>query len=256
MISGFLIMLRYSDTMLSEPGATGASSSGGWRGSIRSICHLAVLRRRRTGGAFRRRDQQRPGRYDFAVLPANILLVQGWGVTEVLTYNYVGWTLSAEWFCYLALLAFVARSSCGKRGLVALVAVSIVLLEAASRSGLVPFTTGCRRIHGAPTGRWPISASARCGVATAGFNRQPPAWWRDGPRGRGDADGATCLSGPVAACRRRFTRRSVNPTTVWIRLASPLGPLGQVSFGIYLIHPVIETLAFSLAWRKHVESRE
>src|SRR5690606_17171032 len=47
------------------------------------------------------------GRYDFSALPANILLMQGWGLTDTLTFNYVGWTLSAEWFCYLTLPAIV-----------------------------------------------------------------------------------------------------------------------------------------------------
>ena len=62
MISGFLIMLRYSDTLLAEPGSYR-------RFLVRRVArlyplylaHPAVLRRRRTGRAVRRRDQQRSG---------------------------------------------------------------------------------------------------------------------------------------------------------------------------------------------------
>jgi peptidoglycan/LPS O-acetylase OafA/YrhL len=36
----------------------------------------------------------------------------------------------------------------------------------------------------------------------------------------------------------------------------PLHPLGRVSFGIYMIHPVIETLLLALVWRKLVEPLE
>ncbi|WGF89055.1 acyltransferase family protein [Marinivivus vitaminiproducens] len=42
-----------------------------------------------------------PGRYDLAALPANLLLIHAWGVTNQLTFNYPSWSVSAEWFAYL-----------------------------------------------------------------------------------------------------------------------------------------------------------
>ena len=37
-------------------------------------------------------------RYDFSALPANLLLIQAWGVDSDLTFNYVSWSLSRA-FC-------------------------------------------------------------------------------------------------------------------------------------------------------------
>jgi peptidoglycan/LPS O-acetylase OafA/YrhL len=39
----------------------------------------------------------------------------------------------------------------------------------------------------------------------------------------------------------------------WLKV---LSPIGQVSFGIYLIHPVIETVFFSVLWRKVIAPTE
>ena len=76
-------------------------------------------------------------RYDWATLPANLALLQGWGVTDDLNFNYVSWSLSAEWFCYLMLpIIILASRRAGMFGLFALLACVIGLLEASVSYGI------------------------------------------------------------------------------------------------------------------------
>lgn len=41
-------------------------------------------------------------------LPANLLMVHAWGVTDVAGWNHPSWSISAEWFAYLAFPLFAA----------------------------------------------------------------------------------------------------------------------------------------------------
>jgi peptidoglycan/LPS O-acetylase OafA/YrhL len=43
-----------------------------------------------------------PAKYDFQALIPNLLLIHGWGVVDHLTFNYPSWSISAEFFAYLA----------------------------------------------------------------------------------------------------------------------------------------------------------
>ncbi len=102
-----------------------------------------------------------PERYDPALIPQNLLLVQAWGVTDHLSFNYVSWSLSAEWFCYLLLPVFVfIMARAGARGLVLLACLGIALMELAIAIGLMPFESWLEADTGAPIGRLPISRSA------------------------------------------------------------------------------------------------
>jgi peptidoglycan/LPS O-acetylase OafA/YrhL len=42
----------------------------------------------------------------FAALPANLMLTQAWGLAPVAGWNHPSWSISAEWFAYLAFPAF------------------------------------------------------------------------------------------------------------------------------------------------------
>jgi len=42
-----------------------------------------------------------PAKYDFRDLLPNLLLLHAWGFAHGLSFNYVSWTVSAEFFCYL-----------------------------------------------------------------------------------------------------------------------------------------------------------
>lgn len=44
-------------------------------------------------------------------LPANLLLVQAWGLSPTASFNHPSWSISAEWFAYLAFPAFAALAA-------------------------------------------------------------------------------------------------------------------------------------------------
>ena len=43
-----------------------------------------------------------------STLPANLLMVNGWGLASVAGWNHASWSVSAEWFAYLTFPAFAA----------------------------------------------------------------------------------------------------------------------------------------------------
>jgi peptidoglycan/LPS O-acetylase OafA/YrhL len=47
-----------------------------------------------------------PNVLSFAALPANLTLTQAWGLAPVAGWNHPSWSISAEWFAYLAFPAF------------------------------------------------------------------------------------------------------------------------------------------------------
>jgi peptidoglycan/LPS O-acetylase OafA/YrhL len=56
-----------------------------------------------------------PARYDFGQILPNMLLIHSWGVGDSFSFNFVSWSLSALWLMYLVypLTAFLARISLG-----------------------------------------------------------------------------------------------------------------------------------------------
>jgi peptidoglycan/LPS O-acetylase OafA/YrhL len=66
----------------------------------------------------------RDSKYAFNELPANLLLVHAWGFSSQLSFNYVSWSISAEWFVYL-LFPLIACAAARPRGLLAVVAAFV-----------------------------------------------------------------------------------------------------------------------------------
>jgi peptidoglycan/LPS O-acetylase OafA/YrhL len=261
MISGFLIMLRYGEVLGRE--------QHGYRNFIvrrlarfyplyliTLVFFVAVALAVQWGYV----HTDDPGRYDFATLPANILLLQAWGLTHELTFNYVAWCMSAEWFCYLALpIIVLAFRWYGLPGLLVLALATIGLLELATHHRLIPFdswleanTWGAYRafadfVLGAfvamavRDSRWRLTSHAPgwlvFALSIAGMATQQPSYL---------IVALLAASMFLAALAERN-----NPDgSAWLK---PLHPVGAVSMGIYLIHPVIEAIFFSVLWRKVVE---
>lgn len=68
-----------------------------------------------------------PANYTLRELMQQLVLVQSWGFSGHLSWNYPAWSVSAEWFCYLlfpAIAFFAARS--GRRGTI--IAIGILLV--------------------------------------------------------------------------------------------------------------------------------
>lgn len=65
---------------------------------------------------------------DWPSLPANLLLVQSWGLAPQAAWNHPSWSISAEWFAYLAFPAFAALALRLKARPNLAVALSVMLI--------------------------------------------------------------------------------------------------------------------------------
>jgi peptidoglycan/LPS O-acetylase OafA/YrhL len=261
MISGFLIMLRYADTLIDEPGA--------WRRFIvRRIArfyplYLVTLLFFAAIGLAVHLDivhTDAPGRYDFATLPANILLMQAWGLTEELTFNYVSWSMSAEWFCYLALpLIVLAWRKGGKTALAVVAALSIAALEMAVAYGIIPFpswleanTWGAYRAFADFALGALVAMAARDTRST--MTSHAPAWVVFALAIAAMATKEqSYLVVALLGLAMYFAAVAERNNPAGSRALTFFSPVGKVSLGIYLIHPVIEAVFFSILWNKVIE---
>ncbi len=257
MISGFLIMERYAGRLLKERGSYA-------RFLVRRVARfyplylmtLVFFVLLAVAVAFGVYETQSPERYAFSALPANLLLIQGWGFTDTLTFNYVGWTLSAEWFCYLALPVIVlAYRYYGTGGLVALVGASFLALEAATATGLMPFE---HWFQADTWGAFRAFADFAIGALVAvvvqkdrlSLGSHLSAW--------------LCFVTSIVVMfwiSASYTVLAILALSIYLAAVAerrnPQGayflkvfdPLGRVSFSIYLIHPVVASLVLGGLWR-------
>jgi peptidoglycan/LPS O-acetylase OafA/YrhL len=263
MISGFLIMERYGDTLLKERGSFRhyllrrlARFYPLYLATLAFFCLVALAVDAGYVGT------GSPGRYDWSALPANIFLVQAWGLTDTLTFNYVAWSMSAEWFCYLLLpVIILAYRKAGKMGLLALALALIVALEIAVARGIIPFASW---LEANTWGAYRAFADFALGALVAIAVRDSrlrltshlPAW-------------ALFLAALVAMATRQDSYVIVGVLALAMFCAAlaernrPEGsaylvflhPVGKTSLGIYLIHPVIEAIGFAVVWRMLIEPR-
>ena len=260
-ISGFLIMERYSDRLLLERGSYRqfllrriARFYPLYALTLAYFVGIGILVNFGFGGT------DSPGRYSFAALPANILLIQGWGVTSQLTFNYVGWTLSAEWFCYLLLPVIVlVWRAFGLTGLAVLALLSILLLEAMVATGIMPFekwyyadTWGAYRAFADfAIGGFIAMASRR---VTLPFVNHAVVWsvfalvivlmWN----GMAGYPALALLS--LAIFLAAIAERQAPQASAYLAF---LDGLSVASFSLYLIHPVVASLLLNIAWRRVLE---
>ncbi|MBA8907348.1 acyltransferase family protein [Aminobacter ciceronei] len=264
MISGFLIMLRYADTLMAEPGSFRrfivrrlARLYPLYLVTLLFFCVVAAALH------FGLVQTQQPERYAWAVLPANLLLVQAWGLTDNLTFNYVSWTLSAEWFCYLALPVIVlAYRRHGRLGLAVVAASAVSGLELAVMLGWIPFPSW---LEANTWGAYRAFADFALGAMVAVAMRDSrlklsshlPGWltFALAIAAMATQQNAYVIVLLLAAAMflAALAERNNPDGALYLK---PLHPFGRVSFGIYMIHPVIETLLLALVWRKLVEPLE
>jgi len=261
MISGFLIMERYGESLLAEPGSFR-------RYLVRRIARfyplylVTLLFFVGIGGAIEMGivHSHDPARYAWSDLPANLLLVHAWGVTDTLTFNYVSWSMSAEWFCYLALPAIVlAWRYGGKRGLAALALTAIVALEVGIVAGVIPFESW---LQANTWGAYRAFADFALGGLVAMAVRDSrlllashaPAWILFGVAlAAMSMQQESYVVVLLLALAMYFAALAERNSPEGSRYLKFLHPVGNASLGIYLIHPVIESIFLAVLWRKLVE---
>jgi len=261
-ISGYLIFTRYADQV---QGVSSYLRYLGRRlvrlyplhvitlGYFVAVGVAVSLGLTRTGGG---RDL-----YQWDMLIPNLLLIQAWGVSDALTFNFVSWSVSAEWFAYLALpILILVHRSAGLVGLFALSVFSYAALQVMIRFGLMPFpswvqadTWGAYRVFADfALGAFLSVLVTRCPLR---FGSRLPAWAAlIGACALMTLDVNLYLSLVVLALAVFLA--GLVETNEPERFSYPvfLQPAAVVSFGIYLWHPVIENLMLSFVWNKFIAS--
>ncbi len=216
-------------------------------------------------------EPNNPARYDFSLLPANLFMLHAWGFSHEQSFNYPSWSVSAEWFAYLCFGLFAAvllrlwRRPALFLGLAG--ALFCLVYLAAPAIGGVPMMNMTDGL-----GIWRIVPQFligmgvwRLGLAVSLPARQV-AWHVHGALaliiGLAAAGGPDILFAPLfawlifsAAEAARHDTRAAR----WLS-ARPLVYLGDVSFGIYMVHALVYTVwfngldvlfgkEFSAAWR-------
>ncbi|ODN69655.1 acyltransferase family protein [Methylobrevis pamukkalensis] len=104
---------------------------------------------------------ENPARFDLATVPLHLLMIHAWGLMPDLTFNYVSWSLSAEWMAYLA---FPAIALAYRRGGLPALFATCVAPACWSRGWCWPASSrrsgGSTRPPSAPSGHCPPSSSA------------------------------------------------------------------------------------------------
>jgi peptidoglycan/LPS O-acetylase OafA/YrhL len=264
MISGYLIMERYGDDLFRAPGSFRAFLVRRlarlyplYLATLLFFCGIALAIQL---GVVQTED---PGRYAWSVLPANLLLLQAWGLTDQLTFNYVAWCLSAEWYCYLLLpLVVLAYRAGGLAGLAVLAAALVLALEVAVARGVMPFESWLRAdTWGAYRAFADFTIGALVSVAVRRSRLRLAAHWPAWTlfalslAAMAMRQHAALIVGLLAAAMYLAAVAERNHPEGSRHLAF-LHPVGKVSLGIYLIHPVVEAIFFSVLWRKVVEPSE
>lgn len=261
MISGFLITLRYADTLLTEPGSFRrfivrrlARLYPLYLATVLFFCLVALALH------FGLVQSDQPERYAWSALPANIALVQAWGLTDSLTFNYVGWTLSAEWFCYLTLPVIVlAYRWQGIWGVAGVAASTITMLEFAVAWGWMPFPSWLEaNTWGAYRAFADFALGAMVAIAVRDsrlkLSSMVPGWlfFIAAIIAMATLQNAYVIVLLLAAATF-FAAVAERNDPEAAHYLKPLHPIGRVSFGIYMLHPVVETVLFAVLWRKVVE---
>jgi len=259
MISGFLISSRYAARVGSV-----ADYANFMRRRIARLYPLHFLTTMFFAGvallAIVLGSAHHPWVRDLTALPLHLLALHGLGTTNELALNYPSWSVSAEFFAYalfpLILLAFRWK---GLSGLVLLLAVWLAGLEYASWRGVFPSghwmgadTMGAYRAYA------DFIIGALIAVLVARRTISIEAHW----------PGLVLSAAAVASMLLQFPPY---PILLLLALAltatalaetarpdstailAPLMPVTRVSFGIYLLHPVMEFVFLTVIWQRVVE---
>ena len=198
-------------------------------------------------------------RWNYADLPLQLLGIHAWGTTDALSFNYPSWSVSAEIFCYLLfpLVPFLVRRT-GASGLALVLLLYVALLEVLSLKGVFP------------SGHWTGADTMGAYRALADFLAGSLAALLVSRRVLDVTSHAPGLLALGLAVGAMLAEIDVHATLVLLfaaivlvglsesarphstRFLDPIMPVMRLSFAIYLLHPVMETLFLSLVWKRVV----
>ena len=196
--------------------------------------------------------------YSLVELVKELLLINAWGTSDILTFNYVSWSLSAEWFCYLLfpVILFV-RNKGGLWALIMFLMLYIGGMELATDAGVMPIPSW---LHADTWGAYRVFADFLAGAIIANLAARRLirirshllAWsilamaiiymlsapsWSYGPI-------LSIYLACYVAAQVEFNRPEALP------FYKPFRPIAAASFGIYLWHPVLASVVIGLLWNR------
>ncbi|HVB67827.1 MAG TPA: acyltransferase [Acetobacteraceae bacterium] len=194
-----------------------------------------------------------PAHYSPRLLLLNLALIQSWGVTGRLSWNFPAWSVSAEWFCYLlfpSLALAVARS--GWRGTVAGIVLMLlgtgVLCLTVFGGSMNQSTGGMPLLRAGP--EFLLGCLLRRFAGQARLTQWPWMWLIAGSIGLWLASTAAGLPPGLLAipCFAILVLAGSTPETPVARLLSarPLVAVGAASYSLYLMQFPVEKLASAL----------
>jgi peptidoglycan/LPS O-acetylase OafA/YrhL len=179
---------------------------------------------------------------DLASLPANLLMVHAWGLSPEAAFNHPSWSISAEWFAYLAFPAFAAVALRFRSPLQALLAallllfVSYILFEALTGRPLTQATIHWGALRIVPC--FALGCALYLVFRTGALKSREVAWG-----GALMSLGAIVLLADVGAhdafLTASFGALILSLAGLWstgaIRRAPLFGWLGEISYSTYMI---------------------
>lgn len=187
-------------------------------------------------------------KYAFNELAANLLLVHAWGFSSQLSFNYVSWSISAEWFVYLLfpLIAWVASKPSGLIAVGVLLAACIAISHNWVGRGLPHLTWDYSILRALPSfalGIW-ICANRKLIAGVIGPR----------PAAAGLALSALLLAIFMAAGANQYALVGAAYGIVTFSFLcdvaqgrtplawEPISRLGTLTYSIYMLHPVVATV--------------
>ena len=190
-------------------------------------------------------------KYNFADLIPNLLLVHAWGFAQGFSFNYVSWSVSAEFFVYLlfpVILWLIARGSGFALGLLGALFVSAWFAAPVIAGRPLPLLTwDYSMIRAVPAFSLGVWLQMRCPAKSLG--RAAP-WLFHGLLAAAAVALLThqgplvCLFLVYGVATTGFLCDRTNRPTVasW----GPLRERGELTYSIYMLHPLVATVLFSV----------